>query len=200
MLQESMSESSSTPSWIPFLHVMPLQTPHAEMQLTHSSCSCIAGCCNLHYNCSLWTGVAPQEPWGLLLELANNHGHLMSIPSHWGPETCFVEGSSPGSVGRHGECCAAAASVGGRGPYSPLCLPLPLALPSIHEMRPRKLALSLNGISGVLYSLYVMPTALFAHGGVCVCVRERTLLDIWHVRSKWTVGYNTFFCGMSTYT
>ena len=63
---------------------MPLQTPHAEMHLTPLFLK-------LHR-------LLLQSP-----QSAHNHEHLMSTHSHWGPETCSVEGSSPGFVGRHGE-------------------------------------------------------------------------------------------------
>ena len=99
---------------------MPWQTPQAEMHnctWLHSSCSWTAGRCNLHDNYRSWTLVAPQEPWGLVLELAHTHAHLMSIHSHWGSETCSAEGSSPGSVlcrQARSECCAAAPTIAPR--------------------------------------------------------------------------------------
>ena len=104
---QCLSSSDSTTSWLLFLHVMPLQTPQAEMDMTPfflQQPACTASFCNLHDNYSWWTSVDPQGPWDLLLELAHTHVHLglMSIHSHWGSETCSVEGSSPGSAGRRG--------------------------------------------------------------------------------------------------
>ena len=46
--------------------------------------------------------VASREQWGLVLELIRTLVNLMSIHSHWGLETCSVDGSTSGSAGKHG--------------------------------------------------------------------------------------------------
>ena len=71
--------------------------------LHHSSCNYTAGYCSFQYNCSLWIGVAHQEPLVLAMESARSHQLPPSTYSHWDSKTYSAEAASPWFGYRHGE-------------------------------------------------------------------------------------------------
>ena len=83
-----MESSPVSPSSMQFLHVMPLQLPHAEMHFT--------GPFFLQLHLRL---LQSRVPWGLKLESAHNHE---SIHSQWGPKTCSATEANLGFGDRHG--------------------------------------------------------------------------------------------------
>ena len=105
MTQESKSESSpDSPSSAQFLHVMPLQFPHAEIHLTSFFLQLHRQLLQSPLQLQLVNRSSSSGAIGsIVLELAHNHEPLPSIHSNWGPKTCSEAASSPGFGDRHRE-------------------------------------------------------------------------------------------------
>jgi len=71
--------------------------------LHHFFCNYTAGYCSFQYNCSLWIGVAHQEPLVLAMESAHSHQLPPSTYSHWDSKTYSAEAASPWFGDIHGE-------------------------------------------------------------------------------------------------